>query len=123
MKRSLPSEFSPCKRIAIKQSYAVYLLHQAGSKPSAKSQLAVAGTGDQVCGYLNIKGCVDRVLTTMDKINDADAFNLSLGIHTSFNPFAPIASETVDQPPEVIELSRQPCVGFTCTASQNKGQV
>jgi len=42
-----------------------------------ESTLSVWGTGDQMRDFIYIEDCVDGVLTTMDKIDNGDALNLS----------------------------------------------
>ena len=44
----------------------------------------------------------------MDKIDDADALNLSTGIYTSFKEFARMAAGLVGYRPEVVGLSDKP---------------
>jgi GDP-L-fucose synthase len=48
----------------------------------------------------------------MDKIDNADALNLSTGIYTSFKQFARIAAEECGYKPEVVGLSDQPAGVF-----------
>lgn len=75
---------------------------------SGQSTLTVWGTGDQMRDFIYIEDCVDGVLTTMDKVNDGDAINLSTGIYTSFKQFARIAADECGYQPEVIGLSNKP---------------
>ena len=42
--------------------------------------------------FIHIDDCVSGVLTTMDKIDDGDAINLSSGIYTSFIELAGMAT-------------------------------
>lgn len=70
--------------------------------------LNVWGTGEQMRDFIYIEDCVDGVLTTMDKIDDGDALNLSTGIYTSFKQFAQIAAEECGYEPEVVGLSDKP---------------
>ena len=74
--------------------------------------LTVWGTGDQMRDFIHIEDCVDGVLSTMDKIDNAEALNLSTGIYTSFKQFARMAAEVVGYSPEVIGLSDQPAGVF-----------
>ena len=74
--------------------------------------LTVWGTGDQMRDFIHIEDCVDGVLQTMDKIDDADALNLSTGIYTSFKQFARIAAEECGYQPEVRGLSDKPAGVF-----------
>ena len=55
---------------------------------------------------------MDGVLTTMDRIDDGDALNLSTGIYTSFKQFARIAAEECGYFPEVQGLSDKPAGVF-----------
>jgi GDP-L-fucose synthase len=79
---------------------------------AGQSVLTVWGTGDQMRDFIHIEDCVDGVLSTMDKINNADALNLSTGIYTSFKQFARMAAEVVGYHPEVVGLSDQPAGVF-----------
>lgn len=62
--------------------------------------------------FIHIEDCVDGVLSTMDKIDNGDALNLSTGIYTSFKQFARMAAEEIGYHPEVIGLSSQPAGVF-----------
>jgi nucleoside-diphosphate-sugar epimerase len=75
---------------------------------AGQSVLTVWGTGDQMRDFIHIEDCVDGVLSTMDRIDNADALNLSTGILTSFKQFARMAAEAVGYSPEVVGLSGQP---------------
>jgi GDP-L-fucose synthase len=70
--------------------------------------LNVWGTGEQMRDFIHIEDCVDGVLMTMDKIDDATALNLSTGIYTSFREFARLAAEACGYRPEIVGLSDQP---------------
>jgi nucleoside-diphosphate-sugar epimerase len=70
--------------------------------------LNVWGTGDQMRDFIHIEDCVDGVLKTMDKIDDAGALNLSTSIFTSFKQFAALAAEICGYHPEVRGLSDKP---------------
>ena len=86
-----------------------------------KDILTVWGTGEQMRDFIHIEDCVDGVLTTMDKIDNADALNLSTGIYTSFKQFARIAAEECGYKPEVVGQSDQPAGVFArggCTKKQ-----
>lgn len=83
--------------------------------------LTVWGTGDQMRDFIHIEDCVDGVLKTMDRIDNAAALNLSTGIYTSFKQFARMAAEAVGYSPEVVGLSDQPAGVFArggCTKKQ-----
>jgi GDP-L-fucose synthase len=85
--------------------------------------------------FIYIDDCVEGVLSTMDKINDASALNLSTGIYTSFIEFAQIAAElcgfnpqikgTSDKPEGVFarggDTARQRSSGFAHTVSFREG--
>lgn len=73
-----------------------------------ESVLNVWGTGDQMRDFIHIEDCVDGVLTTMDKVDDGGALNLSTGIYTSFKEFARLAAEVCGYSPEVVGLSDKP---------------
>lgn len=77
-----------------------------------KPVLTVWGTGDQMRDFIHIEDCVDGVLKTMDKIDNADALNLSTGIYTSFKSFARIAAEECGYFPEVVGMSDKPAGVF-----------
>jgi GDP-L-fucose synthase len=52
-----------------------------------KKIVEVWGDGKQMRDFIHIDDCVEGVIKTMDKINDASAINLSTGIFTSFIEF------------------------------------
>ncbi|HEY4312072.1 MAG TPA: NAD-dependent epimerase/dehydratase family protein [Pirellulales bacterium] len=70
--------------------------------------LNVWGTGTQMRDFIHIEDCIDGILGTMDKIDDADALNLSTGIFTSFIEFAQVAAYALGYHPDVQGLSNQP---------------
>jgi GDP-L-fucose synthase len=63
---------------------------------------------DQIRDFIHIEDCVNGFLTTMEKVDNAEALNLSTGICTSFKQFARMAAEAIGYSPEVIGLSSQP---------------
>jgi nucleoside-diphosphate-sugar epimerase len=73
-----------------------------------KPVISVWGTGHQMRDFIHIDDCVDGALSTMDRIDDGDALNLSTGIFTSFKEFARMAAEAVGYSPKVVGLSDQP---------------
>ena len=77
-------------------------------KHKGQATLNVWGTGDQMRDFIHIEDCVDGVLLTMDKIDNAEAINLSTGIYTSFKEFARLAANVCGYDPEVIGLSDKP---------------
>lgn len=50
----------------------------------SEGTVQVWGTGNQMRDFIHIDDCVRGVVTTMNKINDGSAINLSTGIYTSF---------------------------------------
>ncbi len=70
--------------------------------------LHVWGTGTQMRDFIHIEDCVEGVLATMDKIDDARAINLSTGILTNFLEFAGLAAELLGYHPEVRGMSDKP---------------
>jgi GDP-L-fucose synthase len=70
--------------------------------------LNVWGTGTQMRDFIHIEDCVDGVMTTIDKIDDGGAVNLSTGIFTSFIDFAKLAAGIVGYRPQVKGLSDKP---------------
>lgn len=70
--------------------------------------LNVWGTGEQMRDFIHIEDCVDGVVTTMDRIDDGEALNLSTGIYTSFKEFARMAAAAVGYSPEVVGLADKP---------------
>lgn len=75
---------------------------------AGKSTLSVWGTGEQKRDFIHIDDCIRGVITTMDKIDDGSAVNLSTGILTSFKEFASLAADCVGYSPEVIGTSNKP---------------
>jgi GDP-L-fucose synthase len=73
-----------------------------------KETLTVWGSGDQMRDFIHISDCVEGVLTTMDKIDNGDALNLSTGIFTSFKQFAAMAADLCGYKPEVKGTSDKP---------------
>ncbi|MEA2778748.1 MAG: UDP-glucose 4-epimerase [Rhodospirillaceae bacterium] len=72
------------------------------------AELAVWGSGTQMRDFIHIEDCVRGVVTTMDRIDDGDAINLSTGIFTSFIDFARLAAELCGYRPEVRGMSDKP---------------
>ncbi|MFM0161110.1 NAD-dependent epimerase/dehydratase family protein [Paraburkholderia sediminicola] len=71
-------------------------------------QISVWGTGEQMRDFIHIEDCVEGVLTTMDKVQDGSAINLSTGILTSFKAFAKRAASIAGFETEVIGTSNKP---------------
>jgi nucleoside-diphosphate-sugar epimerase len=68
----------------------------------------VWGTGAQMRDFIHIDDCIEGILTTVDKIDDGDAVNLSTGVLTSFIDFAKLAARIVGYFPEVKGMSNRP---------------
>jgi nucleoside-diphosphate-sugar epimerase len=73
-----------------------------------KNVLTVWGTGEQMRDFIHISDCVEGVLSTMNKINDGDALNLSTGIFTSFKQFAYMAANICGYSPQIKGTSNKP---------------
>ena len=58
--------------------------------------------------FIHISDCVKGVITTMDKIVDGSAINLSTGKLTSFKQFVKIASNIIGFNPVVFGTSDKP---------------
>jgi len=56
------------------------------------SMFKVWGNGKQSCDFIHIEDCITGVLTTMDKIDDGSAVNLSTSVPTTFLDFVRIAT-------------------------------
>ena len=70
--------------------------------------LQVWGTGTQMRDFIHIEDCMDGIFTTVDKINDGGAVNLSTGVLTSFLDFARTAAEILGYHPEVKGSTDKP---------------
>jgi nucleoside-diphosphate-sugar epimerase len=73
-----------------------------------RSRLTVWGTGDQMRDFIHIEDCIDGILTTMGRIDNAEAVNLSTGILTNFKEFARIAAAACGYTPEIVGTSDKP---------------
>lgn len=58
--------------------------------------------------FIHIEDCMDGILKTMDRIDDAGAVNLSTGIYTSFIDFAKRAAGLCGYAPDVHGTSDKP---------------
>ncbi len=76
------------------------------------SLINVWGTGDQMRDFIHIDDCVDMIFSTMDRIDDGSALNLSTGKYTSFKQFAALAAELYGYSPAVEGLSNKPAGVF-----------
>ncbi len=54
---------------------------------SANKTVELWGSGEQSRDFIHIDDCVEAVMKTMDKIDNADALNLCTGVKTTFNSF------------------------------------
>ena len=66
------------------------------------STIKVWGTGEQLRDFIHIDDCVEGILSTMGKIDDGQAVNLSTGVGTSFREFVRIAADVLGFAPEVV---------------------
>jgi len=73
-----------------------------------KSVLRVWGDGNQQRDFIHIEDCIQGILTTMDKIDNGDALNLSTGIFTSFKTLATMIAKECGFNPEVCGMSDKP---------------
>ena len=70
--------------------------------------ISVWGTGDQMRDFIHINDCVTGVISTMDKISDGSAINLSTGKLTSFREFVKTATDMLGFNPDIIGTSNKP---------------
>lgn len=70
--------------------------------------LTVWGSGTQMRDFIHIDDCVRGVISTMDRIDDGDALNLSTGLLTSFLEFAGLAAASCGYVPRVSGMSDKP---------------
>jgi len=84
--------------------------------------LDVWGTGQQIRDFIYIEDCVTGVMSTMDKVNDGDALNLSTGINTSFTDFVRTATGLLGYSPTINPLSDKP-EGCFARAGDTKKQA
>jgi GDP-L-fucose synthase len=84
--------------------------------------LEVWGSGTQMRDFIHIEDCVRGVVTTMDKIDNGDALNLSTGIYTSFIDFALLAADACGYRPDVRGVSDKPA-GVHARAGDTKKQT
>jgi GDP-L-fucose synthase len=78
-------------------------LQQRGS-----DTLTVWGTGTQMRDFIHIEDCITGILATVDKIDNAEALNLSTGVFTSFIDFARMAADLLGYHPRVAGMSDKP---------------
>ncbi|MBN2544362.1 MAG: NAD(P)-dependent oxidoreductase [Spirochaetes bacterium] len=77
-------------------------------KNKGKSVIEVWGSGKQMRDFIHIDDCIEGILKTMDRIDDASAINLSTGIYTSFIDFAKTAVDLCGFKAEVRGMSDMP---------------
>jgi GDP-L-fucose synthase len=82
----------------------------------------VWGSGDQLRDFIHITDCVEGVVATMDKIDDAGALNLSTAIYTSFKEFAGLAAQICGYHPEIMGISDKPSGVFARAGDTTKQQ-
>ena len=70
--------------------------------------IQVWGTGDQMRDFIHIEDCVKGVISTMDKIDDGSAINLSTGKLTSFKEFVKLGCSILGFETEVVGTSDKP---------------
>ncbi|KIX13202.1 NAD-dependent epimerase/dehydratase family protein [Dethiosulfatarculus sandiegensis] len=70
--------------------------------------LMVWGSGLQMRDFIHIEDCVTGVLTTMDKVDDGKAINLSTGVLTNFRQLAGMMAEKAGYSPEIVSKSDKP---------------
>ena len=73
-----------------------------------KKNLTVWGSGNQMRDFIYIDDCVNAVIKTMNKINNADALNLSNGIFLNFKDFAKKAANIVGYNPNIKGTTNKP---------------
>jgi GDP-L-fucose synthase len=82
--------------------------------------LTVWGSGTQMRDFIHIEDCVDGILATVDKIDNAGALNLSTGIYTSFIDFARLAANALGFDPQVKGMSDKPAGVFARAGDTTK---
>lgn len=75
---------------------------------TGEPEIRVWGSGRQMRDFIHIEDCMDGILKTMDRIDDAGAVNLSTGIYTSFIDFAKRAADLCGYKPDVHGTSDKP---------------
>ena len=77
-------------------------------KNKGQNILRVWGSGLQMRDFIHIEDCVSGVVKTMDKIDNAEALNLSTGTYTSFINFATLAANVCGYNPTVQGTESKP---------------
>ena len=73
-----------------------------------KKNLTVWGSGYQMRDFIYIDDCVNAVIKTMNKINNADALNLSNGKFLNFKDFAKKTANIVGYDPNIKGTTNKP---------------
>jgi len=68
----------------------------------------VWGDGKQMRDFIHIDDCVDGVIKTMDKVNNASPINLSTGIYTSFIDFIKLGKKITGYNFDIITKKSKP---------------
>lgn len=74
----------------------------------SKKDLTVWGSGNQMRDFIYIDDCVNAVIKTMNKINNADALNLSNGKFLNFKSFAKKAANILGYNPYIKGTTNKP---------------
>jgi GDP-L-fucose synthase len=85
-------------------------------------QITVWGSGRQKRDFVYIEDCIDGILSTMDKIDDGAALNLSTGIFTDFKSLAGIFARQCGYDPEVVGTVDKPEGVFARAGDTTKQQ-
>lgn len=72
------------------------------------ASVAVWGSGRQMRDFIHVDDCIEGVLTTMDRIDDAGALNLSQGVLLSFADLTRRAAEIAGKRLEVVPQPDKP---------------
>jgi nucleoside-diphosphate-sugar epimerase len=73
-----------------------------------KNNLTVWGSGNQMRDFIYIDDCVNAVIKTMNKINNAEAMNLSNGTFINFKNFASQVANIVGYNPIIKGTTNKP---------------
>jgi GDP-L-fucose synthase len=79
----------------------------------------VWGNGKQMRDFIHIDDCVDGVIKTMNKVNDASAVNLSTGIYTSFIDFLNLSKLIIGTNFKIIKKTSKPVGVFARAGNTN----
>ena len=87
-----------------------------------KKIVQVWGDGKQMRDFIHIDDCVNGVISTMDKVNDASPINLSTGIYTSFIDFIKLGKKITGYNFDIITKKSKP-VGVYARGGSTKKQL